>query len=45
MSPHVGQELLRDLGQHVLGQPCHAEDVVSTPVHVVPERHKLKERS
>lgn len=39
--PHVGQELLGDLGQDVLGQPGHAQDVVSTSVHVIPERHEL----
>lgn len=38
---HVGNELVRDLGQHVLRQPCHAQHVVPRAVHVVPEGNKL----
>ena len=41
--PHVGEELVRDLGQHLLGQAGHAEDVVSPPVYVVSEGDKLGE--
>lgn len=39
--PHVGQELVRDLGEYFLGQASHAEDVVPSPVNVVSERNKL----
>lgn len=38
---HVGDELVRDLGQHVFSQPRHAQHVVACAVHVVSERHKL----
>ena len=41
---HVGQELVRDLCQNVLGQPGHAQDVVPRSVDVVAERHKLQNR-
>lgn len=41
--PHVGQELVGDLGQDVLGQPGHAQDGVPRPVHVVSERDKLED--
>lgn len=39
--PHVGEELVRDLGQDVLGEAGHAQDVVPRPVDVIPERDKL----
>ena len=39
---HVGDQLVGDLGQHVLGQACHTQHVVARAVHVVPERHKLQ---
>ena len=39
--PHVGQELVRDFGQHLFSQAGHAEDVVPPPVDVVPERNEL----
>lgn len=41
--PHVGQELVRDLSQHLLGQTGHAEDVVAPPVDVVSEGDELWE--
>lgn len=40
--PHVGQELVGDLGQHFLGQAGHAEDVVTASVNVVAERDELE---
>lgn len=42
--PHVGQELVRDFGEHFLSQASHAEDVVSPPVDVVSERDELWRR-
>lgn len=42
--PHVGQELLRDLGQDVFGETGHAQDVVPGSVDVVPKRNKLEEK-
>lgn len=38
---HERQQLLRDLGQYVLGQTSHAQHLISRAVDVVPERHKL----
>lgn len=38
---HERQQLVGDLGQDVLGQPGHAEDLVTRSVHVVPEGDKL----
>lgn len=40
--PHVGQELVGDLGQDVFGEPGHAQDVVPCPVDVVSERDELR---
>lgn len=40
--PHVGQELVGDLGEHLLRQASHAEDVVPSPVDVVSERNELR---
>lgn len=40
--PHVGEELVGDLGQDVFGEPGHAQDVVPRPVDVVPEWDKLR---
>lgn len=40
-SLHVGDQLLGDLSQNVFSQPCHAEHVVTGPVHVVSERNEL----
>lgn len=42
---HVGDELVWDLGEHVLGQSGHAEHMVPRPVHVVSEGDKLGERN
>lgn len=42
--PHVGEELVGDLGQDVFGEPRHAQDVVPRPVDVVSERDELRER-
>lgn len=39
--PHVGQELVRDFGEHFLSQASHAEDVVTPSVNVVSERNEL----
>lgn len=39
--PHVGQELVRDLSEHLFSQTSHAEDVVPSSVDVVSERNKL----
>ena len=39
--PHVGQELVRDFGEHFFSQASHAEDVASPSVDVVSERNKL----
>lgn len=39
--PHVGQELVWDLGENFLGQAGHAEDVVATAIDVVSKRDKL----
>lgn len=39
---HEGQQLVRDLSQHILGQSCHAQHLVSRSVYVVPEWHKLE---
>ena len=39
---HVGDELIGDLRQYVLGQPGHAQDMVASAVHVVSERDKLR---
>lgn len=39
--PHVGEELVGDLGQDVLGEAGHAQDVVPRPVDVIPERDEL----
>lgn len=39
--PHVGQELVGNLGQDVFGEPGHAQDVVPRSVDVVPEWDKL----
>lgn len=39
--PHVGQELVGNLSQHILGQPGHAQDVISSPVNIVSEWDKL----
>lgn len=41
--PHVGEELVGDLGQDVLGKAGHAQDVVTCPVDVIPEWDKLGE--
>lgn len=40
--PHVGQELVRDFGEHFLGQASHAEDVVTSSINIVSERNKLQ---
>lgn len=39
---HEGQQLVGDLGQDVLGQPGHAEDLVPGSVDVVSERDELE---
>lgn len=39
---HKGQQLVGDLGQDVLGQPGHAEDLVPRSVDVVSERDELE---
>lgn len=39
---HVGEELVGDLGQDVLGEAGHAQDVVPRPVDVIPERDELR---
>lgn len=41
VSLHVGDELLGDLSQHVLGQACHAQHLAAPPVRVVAEGDKL----
>ena len=41
---HEGQDLVGDLGQHILGQPGHAQHLVPRAVDVVPERNKLQGR-
>lgn len=41
---HVGEKLLWDLGQDILRQSSHAQDVISTPVNVIPEWYKLKQK-
>lgn len=43
--PHVGQELVRDLGQDVFGEPGHAQDVVPAPVDVISEGDKLRRKN
>lgn len=42
--PHVRQELVRDLSQHVFGEPGHAQDVISGPVNIVSEWDKLRKK-
>lgn len=42
--PHVGEELVGDLGQDVLGKAGHAQDVVTRPVDIIPEWDKLGEK-
>lgn len=39
---HEGQQLVGDLGQDILRQPGHAEDLVTRSVDVVSERHELE---
>lgn len=39
--PHVGEELVGDFSQDVLGESGHAQNVVPGPVDVVSERNKL----
>lgn len=43
--PHVGKELVGDLGQDVLGEAGHAQDVVPCAVDVIPEWDKLGEQN
>lgn len=38
---HIGQQLLRDLGQHILGQSGHAQHLVPRPVNIVSEWDEL----
>lgn len=42
--PHVGQELVGDLSQHIFGEPGHAQDVVSSAVNIVSEWDKLRKQ-
>lgn len=39
---HKRQQLVRDLGKDVFGQPGHAEDLVARSVDVVSEWNKLE---
>lgn len=39
---HERQQLVRDLGEDVLRQSGHAEDLVARSVHVVSERNELE---
>ena len=41
---HVGDELVRDLRQHVFSEPRHAQHVVPRPVHVIAEGDELRGR-
>lgn len=41
---HKRQQLVGDLGEDVLSQPGHAEDLVARSVDVVSERNKLEAR-
>lgn len=43
--PHVGKKLVGDLGQDVLGEAGHAQDVVPCTVDVISEWDKLGEES
>lgn len=39
---HVWNKLVRDFRQDIFGQPRHAQDMVTRPIHVVSEWHKLQ---
>ena len=41
---HVGDELVRDLREHVFGEPRHAQHMVARPVHVITEGDELQGR-
>lgn len=43
--PHIGQELVRDLSQHIFGEPGHAQNVISSPVNIVSEWDKLRKKN
>lgn len=42
--PHVGEELVGNLGQDVFGEAGHAQDVIPRPVDVVSEWDELGRR-